>query len=192
MCLYNLNVGDYFIYKYIFFAFKDFFMWTIFKVLLNLIQYCFCFMFLFFGCVACGISAPQSRIKPRPPVLEGKVLTTGLPGKSLLFAFKSDTTERPHFHFSFSCIGEGNGSPLRCSCLENPRDRRAWWAAVYGVAQSQTRLRQLSSSSSRCNNTFSKHSTMHATYFSVKNSSWEIPDGPVISTWHFHCWVCAC
>ena len=45
-------------------------------------------------------------------------------------------TERLHFHFSLSCIGEGNGSPLQCSCLENPRDGGAWWAAVYGVAQS--------------------------------------------------------
>ena len=53
-----------------------------------------------------------------------------------------------HFHFSLSCIGEGNGNPLQCSCLENPRDRRAWWAAVYGVAQSRTRLKWLSSSSS--------------------------------------------
>ena len=56
--------------------------------------------------------------------------------------------ERLHFHFSFSCIGEGNGNPLQCSCLENPRDRGAWWAAVYGVAQSWTRLKRLSSSSS--------------------------------------------
>ena len=61
---------------------------------------------------------------------------------------ESDTTERIHFHFSLSCIGEGNGNPLQCSCLENPRDWRAWWAAVYGVAQSRTRLKRLSSSSS--------------------------------------------
>ena len=58
-----------------------------------------------------------------------------------------DTTERLHFHFSLSCV-EGNGSPLQCSCLENPRDRGAWWAAVYGVTQSRTRLKGLSSSSS--------------------------------------------
>ena len=58
-----------------------------------------------------------------------------------------DTTERLHFHFSLSCIGEGNGNPLQCSCLENPRDSGAWWAAVYGVAQSWTRLKWLSSSS---------------------------------------------
>ena len=56
-------------------------------------------------------------------------------------------TERLHFHFSLSCIGEGNGNPLQCSCLENPRDGGVWWAAVYGVAQSQTRLKRLSSSS---------------------------------------------
>ena len=61
---------------------------------------------------------------------------------------ESDTTERLHFHFSFLCIGEGNGSPLQCSCLENPRDGGAWWAAVYGVTQSWTQLKQLSSSSS--------------------------------------------
>ena len=61
---------------------------------------------------------------------------------------ESDTTERLDFHFSLSCIGEGNGNPLQCSCLENPRDRGAWWAAVSGVAQSRTRLKQLSSSSS--------------------------------------------
>ena len=57
-------------------------------------------------------------------------------------------TERLHFHFSPSCIGEGNGNLLQCSCLENPRDGGVWWAAVYGVAQSWTRLKQLSSSSS--------------------------------------------
>ena len=54
--------------------------------------------------------------------------------------------ERLHFHFSLSCTGEGNGNLLQCSCLENPRDGGAWWAAVSGVAQSQTRLKQLSSS----------------------------------------------
>jgi len=53
-------------------------------------------------------------------------------------------TERLHFHFSLSCIGEGNGNPLQCSCLENPRDGEAWWAAVYGVAQSWARLKWLS------------------------------------------------
>ena len=55
-------------------------------------------------------------------------------------------TEQLHFSFSLSCTGEGHGNPLQCSCLENPRDGRAWWAAVYGVTQSRTQL----SSSSRC------------------------------------------
>ena len=61
---------------------------------------------------------------------------------------RSDTTERLHFHFSLSCIGEGNGNPLQCSCLENPRDGGAWWASVYGVAQIRTGLKRLSNSSS--------------------------------------------
>ena len=60
-----------------------------------------------------------------------------------------DTTERLPFHFSLSCIGEGNGTPLQCSCLENPRDGGAWWAADYGVTQNWTRLKRLSSSSSK-------------------------------------------
>ena len=64
-------------------------------------------------------------------------------------SLESDTTERLHFHFSLSCIGEGNGNPLQCSCLENPRDGEAWWAAVYRVARSRTRLKRLSSSSSK-------------------------------------------
>ena len=59
-----------------------------------------------------------------------------------------DKTERLHFHFSLSCIGEGNGNPLQCSCLENPRDGGVWWAAIYGVARSHTGLERLSSSSS--------------------------------------------
>ena len=61
---------------------------------------------------------------------------------------ESDTTERLHFHFSLSCIGEGNGNPLQHSCLENPRDGGAWWAAVCGVTQSWTQLKWLSRSSS--------------------------------------------
>ena len=70
----------------------------------------------------------------------------GLQSMGLL---ESDMTERLHFHFPLSCIGGGNGNPFQCSCLENPRDGGAWWAAIYGVAQSWTRLKRLSSSSSR-------------------------------------------
>ena len=72
-----------------------------------------------------------------------------LVGCSLWGRWELGTTERLHFHFSFSCIGEGNGNPLQCSCLENSRDGGAWWAAVYGVAQSRTLLKRLSSSSIR-------------------------------------------
>ena len=61
-------------------------------------------------------------------------------------SLRVDTTERLHFHFSLSCIGEGNGNLLQCSCLENPRDGGAWWAAIYGAAQSRTLLKRLSSS----------------------------------------------
>ena len=69
-------------------------------------------------------------------------------GLQSMGSLESDTTERLHFDFSLSCTGEGNGNPLQCSCLENSRDWGAWWAAVYGVAQSWTRLKWLSSSSS--------------------------------------------
>ena len=71
--------------------------------------------------------------------------------KIRLWEWMSDTTEQLHFQFSLSCIGEGNGNPLQCSCLENPRDGGSWWAAVSGVAQSRTRLERLSSSSSSSN-----------------------------------------
>ena len=67
--------------------------------------------------------------------------------------YESDTTEGLHFHFSLSWIGGGNGNPLQYSCLENPMDGGAWWAAVYGVTQSWTRLKLLSSSSSPLNYT---------------------------------------
>ena len=63
-------------------------------------------------------------------------------------------TERLHFHFSLSCIGGGNGNPLQCFCLENPRDSGAWWAAVYGVTQSRTQLKRLSSSSTEMGKRF--------------------------------------
>ena len=87
---------------------------------------------------------------PTPVLLPGKSHgQRSLVGCSPWGRWESDTTERLHFHFSVSCIGEGNGNPLQCSCLENPRDGGAWWAAVYGVAQSRTWLKRLSSSSSK-------------------------------------------
>ena len=80
---------------------------------------------------------------------------------------QSDTTERLHFHFSLSRIEEGNGNLLQCSCLENPRDGRAWWAAVYGVAQSWTWLKRLSSSSSS-----SREAQSAAVHGVAKSQTW--------------------
>ena len=85
---------------------------------------------------------------PTPVLLPGKSHGwRSLVGCSPWGREESDMTERLHFHFSLSCIGEGNGNPLQRSCLENPRDGGAWWAAVYGVTQSRTRLKRLNSSS---------------------------------------------
>ena len=91
---------------------------------------------------------------------------------------ESDITERLQFLFSLSCIGEGNGNPLQCSCLENPRDRGAWWVAVYGVTQSRTQLKRLSSSSSRTFHYSTQLSTWHLlslplSSFSVITKSYE-------------------
>ena len=86
---------------------------------------------------------------PTPVLLPGKSHgRRSLVGCSPRGHKELDTTEQLHFYFSLSCMGEGNGNPLQCSCLENPRDGGAWWAAVYGVAQSRTWLQWLSSSSS--------------------------------------------
>ena len=86
---------------------------------------------------------------PTPVLLPGKSHGwRSLVGCSPWGHWGSYTTERLHFHFSLSCIGEGNGNPLQCSCLENPRDGGAWWASVSEVTQSWTRLKWLSSSSS--------------------------------------------
>ena len=80
--------------------------------------------------------------QPTPGLLPGKSHGwRSLVGCSPRGLEELDTTERLPFHFSLSCTGEGNGNPLQCSCLENPRDGGAWWAAVYGVAQSRTRLK---------------------------------------------------
>ena len=79
---------------------------------------------------------------PTPVPLPGKSLgRRSLVGCSPWGRKESDMTERLHFHFSLSCIGEGNDNTLQCSCLENPRDGGAWWAAMYGVAQSRTQLK---------------------------------------------------
>ena len=96
----------------------------------------------------CSIS--EKAMAPHSSTLAWKIPWAEEPGRlQSMGSLKSDTTERLHFHLSLSCIGEGNGNPLQCSCLENPRDGGAWWAAVYGVAQSRSRLKRLSSSKER-------------------------------------------
>ena len=95
------------------------------------------------------LSLRRRRWHPTPVLLPGKSHgRRSLVGCSPWGREESDMTEWLHFHLSLSCIGEGNGNPLQCSCLENPRDGGAWWAAVYGVTQSRTQLKRLSSSSS--------------------------------------------
>ena len=103
-------------------------------------------LLLFWGSLYCF---PEKQWQPTPVLLPEKSHgQRSLVGCSPWDCKESDRTERLHFHFSLSCTGEGNGNPLQCSCLENPRDRGAYWAAVYGVAQSRTWLKRLSSSSS--------------------------------------------
>ena len=103
----------------------------------------------FYCLLLCVILANRRRQRhPTPVLLPGEFHGwRSLVGCSPWGREESDTTDWLHFHFSLSCIGKGNGNPLQCSCLENPRDGGAWWAAVYGVSQSQTRLKRLSSSS---------------------------------------------
>ena len=108
-----------------------------------LTKWCFCFL------IPCLAWSQRRRWHPTPVLLPGKSYGwRSLVDCSLWDREESDTTELLHFHFSLSCIGEGNGNPLQCSCLENPRDGGAWWAAIYGVPQSRTWLKWLSSSSS--------------------------------------------
>ena len=115
---------------------------------------------------------------PTPVLLPGKSHGwRSLVGCSPWGCEESDTTERLHFHFSLSCIGEGNGNPLQCSCLENPRDGGTWWPAVYGVAQSQTGLKRLSSSIHTCTHTH----THTENWGNLSNI------GRLYQCWHFDC-----
>ena len=103
------------------------------------------------GFVSSSVSPWRRQWHPTPALLPGKSHgRRSLVGYSPCGRKESDMTERLHFRFSLSCIGEGNSNPLQCSCLENSRDGGAWWAAIYGVAQSWTQLKRLSSSSSSC------------------------------------------
>ena len=85
---------------------------------------------------------PEKAMATHSSTLAWKIPCMEEPGRlQSMGSLVSDTTELLHSLFSLSCIGEGNGNPLQCSCLENPRDGEAWWAAIYGVAQSRTRLK---------------------------------------------------
>ena len=102
--------------------------------------------------VLLSLNLQRRQWHPTPVLLPGESHgQRSLVGCSPWGRYESDTTEWLHFHFSLSCIGEGNGNPLQCSCLENPRDGGAWWGAISGVAQSRTRLKRLSSCSSSLN-----------------------------------------
>ena len=110
--------------------------------------------------------------QPTPVFLPGKPHGwKSLLGCSPWGCEESYTTARLHFHFSLSCIGEGNGNPLQCSCLENPRDG---WAAVYGVAQSRTRLKRLSSSSGEfvCIIAIFSYALNYLSFFGLRVESW--------------------
>ena len=144
--------------------------------------YCLCLInWTFLAEVPCVWCPPDffwrnMRWRPTPVLLPGKPHgRRSLVGCSSWGRWRSDTTERLRFHFSLSRLGEGNSNPLQCCCLENPRDRGAWWVAVYGVAQSGTRLTQLSSSSSSTRNEMK--------YFALS----QIPTGYLLfPDWEFH------
>ena len=119
----------------------------------SLLKFCSIYIYIynlvFVYLIATVLCCWRRQWHPTPVLLPGKSHGwRSLVGCSPWGREQLDTTERLHFPFSLSCIGEGNGNPLQCSCLENPRDGGAWWAAVYGVTQSWTRLKRLSCNSS--------------------------------------------
>ena len=120
-------------------------------------------------------NTPEKATATHSSTLAWKIPWTEEPGGLQSMGSQSRTrlSDWLHFHFSLSCTGEGNGNPLQCSCLENPRDRGAWWAAIYGVAQSRTRLKRLSSSSSSITNTHINTQT-HGCMNGLLNVSWEV------------------
>ena len=142
-------------------------------------------------CIIYGRMSRRRQWHPTPVLLPGKSHgQRSLVGCSPWGHEESDTTEWLHFHFSLSCIGEGNGNPLQCSCLENPRDGGAWWAAVFGVAQSRTRLKRLSSSSSSssmdiCLSSFSALSPVKWTASYLQKYFWSI----MIKTYTLACFL---
>ena len=135
------------------------------------------------------IGCPQGKesvkaMAPHSSTFAWKIPWTEEPGRlQSMGLLESDTTERLHLHFSLSCIGGGNGNPLQCSCLENPSDGEAWWAVVYGVAQSWTRLKRLSSSSS---NSRARSNDRHSSFPTLLD--WD-PEGSGSFFLFWLCWV---
>ena len=129
-----------------------------------------------------SVCSDPAAMAPHSSALAWKIPRTEEPGRlRSMGLLESDMTERLHFHFSLSCIGEGNGNPLLCSCLENPRDQGAWWVAVYGVAQSRTRLKRLSSSRSIYIEREKDNSTTDKSQGSNQNPLVQIPVSPFIN-----------
>ena len=99
----------------------------------------------------CLPAPPEKAMSSHSSILAWQIPWMEEPGRHSPWGHKeSETTERLHFYFSLSCIEEGNGNALQCSCLENPRDRGAWWAAVYGVTESQTLPKRLAAAAATC------------------------------------------
>ena len=127
--------------------------------------------------IQCSRLGQEKAMAPHSCTLAWKIPRMEEPGGPSVLqstgSLRVGTTERLHFHFSLSCTGEGNSNPLQCSCLENPRDGGAWWAAVHGVAMSRTRLRDLTF-------TFNLHALEKemATHSSVL--AWRIPGTRVL------------
>ena len=144
-----------------------------------------------------GVAKSWTQLKAMAPhsrTFAWKIPWTEKPGRlQSMGSLESDMTEWLHFQFSLSCTGEGNGNPLQCCCLENPRDGEAWWAAVSGVAQSWTRLKWLSSSSRRVTHTFTFMPEFSSKLYPLYQASY--PETYVSALYyfkhrhmHFHYW----
>ena len=149
------------------------------------LEFLFFLMFLNSSLMNSKNSTWRRQWSPTPVLLPGKSHgQRSLVGCSPWGRKESDTTERLHFHFSISCIGEGNGNPLQSSCLENPRDGGAWWAAIYGVTQSRTRLKWLSSSSSNSKNSTEQCDREEFLWPTLRYSFFWLSSAALLSVWY--------
>ena len=115
----------------------------------------------------------EKAMAPHSSTLAWKIPWMQEPGRlQSMGSLRVDTTQWLHFHFSLSCIGEGNGNLLQCSCLENPRDRGSWWAAVYGVTQNRTWLKRLSNISNLQNFSISLSKYIPTLFITSTTTTW--------------------